>query len=441
MTRVARLASVGALALAALTQSVSAEGLLGIWTKALVRDPVYASVRANRAAQLEKVPQARAQLLPYIGAGTGVEYDDTRKTNFNQAGSDQRGFWSLALIQPLFNPSLWDQLKQSEYVAGIADIDVRLAWQNLLLRVAQAYFDVLAAHDTLKTLDAQKQAITNQLEAAKKGFELGSATIADTYEAQSRLDLVNASEIQARNALQVAQDALAAIINERPQSLAGLKADISLPPPAPARLPDWTAQAAQSSLEVARAQLTTHIAERQLSIAQNQHGPTVDLYAQTGSQTDRGINGDRSGPRAIDTTVGIQLSIPLFAGGGISSRVREQTSLVQKSRYDLEAAKRVSAQRVQQYFSGVTDGLARVQALKAAEKSSQASLQANQTGYQIGVRVNIDVLNAQQQLYETQRSLAYARYETLLNSLKLKAAAGILTEQDVQSIDSLLQQP
>ncbi|RIY42229.1 TolC family outer membrane protein [Neopusillimonas maritima] len=414
------------------------QDLLQVWTKALERDPILAAAEANRAAQSEKTPQARALLLPYITASTGVETDDIRSTSLNQSSTDNRAVWALTLTQPIIDVGLWDTYRATEYIAQSATLAVQQAWQDLTLRVTQAYFNVLAAQDTLKSLDAQKQAIMNQLDAAKRGFELGSATIADTYEAQARLDLINAGEIQAFNALQLAQDALAGIISERPVELARLQSTVSLPPPQPARLDDWTTQAAQASLEVAQAELSTRLAAKQIHIAQSEHYPTVDFYAQSGSSSDRGTFGPRAGPRSVETTVGVQLSIPLFAGGGISSRVREQTSLLQKARYELESTRRQAVQATQAFFSGVVSGLARVSALQAAEASSRASLEANQTGYEVGVRVNIDVLNAQQQLYETQRALADARYATLLNGLRLKAAGGILTADDIIAINNLL---
>jgi outer membrane protein len=291
----------------------------------------------------------------------------------------------------------------------------------------------------LRTVLAQKQAVSSQLEAAKKGFELGGKTIADTYEAQSRLDLLNAGELQARNAVQVSEDQLAKIIFERPRTLAGLAATTTLPPPLPNKLDDWTTQAGQANLAVARAQLTAKIVEKQIAVAKSGHAPTLSLYAQTGSISDRGIYGAQNGPRSLDTTVGLQLLIPIYSGGEISSQVREQTSRLQQARYDLEATRRQAVQSTQQYFSGVTSGLAQIQALQAAEKSSLASLNANKTGYEIGVRINIDVLNAQQQLYETQRALSRTRYDTLMNSLRLKASSGILSETDIAAINQLLE--
>ncbi|CAM5465742.1 TolC family outer membrane protein [Eoetvoesiella caeni] len=416
------------------------QNLQQVWDAALQRDPAYAAARAQRNADQEIVPQARAKLLPYISASAAGEVDTNRELRgLSQGETKRRGLWALTLTQPIIDIGNWNKLEQSQFVANSADLGMQQAYQDLILRVSQAYFDVLAAQDTLRTVLAQKQAVSSQLDAAKKGFELGGKTIADTYEAQSRLDLLNAGELQARNAVQVSEDQLAKIIYERPGALAGLASTTTLPPPQPNKLGDWTAQAGQANLAVARAQLSAKIVEKQIAIAKSGHAPTLSLYAQTGSISDRGVYGMQNGPRSLDTTVGVQLLIPIYSGGEISSQVREQTSRLQQARYDLEAARRQAVQSTQQYFSGVTSGLAQIEALQAAEKSSRASLDANKIGYEIGVRVNIDVLNAQQQLYETQRALLRARYDALMNSLRLKASSGILSEADITAINQLLE--
>lgn len=431
-----------ALALIGGTAPVCAQDLLQIWQMALQRDPIYAASRAGRNADQEKVPQARAQLLPYISADAVAEVEDTRRLRgLNDNSSNRRALWALTLVQPIINIGAWGALERAGYIAKSADVVQEAAYQDLVLRVAQAYFDVLAAQDTLRALAAEKSAIQTQLRAAQQGFELGSITIADTYEAQARLDLINASELRAQNVLQVSQDLLAKIINERPAQLAELAPDTVLPGPVPNRLTDWTTQSSYANLAVAQAELTAKIIEKQIDIAKSQHYPTVSLRAQTGSASDNGLyntgNGP-SGPRSLDSTVGIQLSIPIFTGGEISSVVREEASRLQQARYQLEEAKRQAVQSTQQHYSGVTSGLAQINALQAAEKSSLASLNANQIGYEVGVRINIDVLNAQQQLYETQRNLSRTRYDTLMSSLRLKASSGILTDQDIVAINQLL---
>ncbi len=416
------------------------QDLMQVWEKARQRDPILASTQANRLAEQERIPQARALLLPYVDASVGGEHNDVRRlSGLNESRSAQRATWSLALVQPIVDIGAWRTLERSRYEASYADVGLAKAGQDAMLRVSQAYFNVLAAQDTLRTLAAQRSAIETQLQAAQQGFELGSATIADTYEAQARLDLIKASQLQAENALQISEDLLAQIINERPGQLAQLADKTSLPPPEPNRQDDWTEQARQANLSVLQSDLAARIAEKRIEIAKSEHYPTVELRAQTGSGSDRFLYQDQlRGPRPLNSSVGVTLSIPLFAGGGISSVVREQTSRLQAARYDLEAAKRQAIQSTLEYFSGVTSGLARIRALEDAERSSLASLQANQLGYEVGVRVNIDVLNAQQQLYETQRNLARARYDTLMNGLRLKASTGTLSEQDLLAVNRLL---
>src|SRR5690606_23109506 len=210
-----------------------------------------------------------------------------------------------------FDLPAWNTLQRADFQVAQADIAHRIAYQDLLLRTAQAYFDVLAAQDSLRALMSEKSAIEYQLKAAQQGFELGATTIADAHEAQARLDLVVANEVNLRNELQMAEDALARIIAERPGRLAELARDVPLPAPQPNRLEDWAEQAAQASLVVANAELQTRIAQKEIEIARGQHSPTVDLVARTGSASDYGMDGYRAGPRSLDSTVGVQLSIPL----------------------------------------------------------------------------------------------------------------------------------
>lgn len=438
-----RIIGVATLALATTTYAWG-QDLADVWQLALQRDPAYASIQAGRDADQEIVPQARARLLPYIMANAGAELDNSRRrANLSDSRTQQRALWALTLSQPIVDISAWNALERAQYVAAVADISQAQGFQNLILRVTQAYFDVLTAQDTLRALEAQKQAIESQLQAAQHGFELGSTSITDTHEAQARLDLLMASEYSAINTLQVSKDILASLINQPPETLAELPSGTTLPAPEPNRLDNWVEQAAQANLGVVRAHLESQIVEKQVDIAKSEHYPRLQLQAQTGSTSDRGMRGPQPdpGPRSIDSSVGLVLSIPLFTGGELSSVVREQSSRLQQMRYELEAAKRAARQTTQQYFSGVTSGLARVNALNAAEQSSRAALEANQLAYEVGVRINIDVLNAQQQLYETQRQLSRARYDTLMDSLRLKASSGTLDEHDLMAVNALLVQP
>lgn len=417
----------------------NAQDLLQIWQSALQRDPTYAAAQSARNAEQERVPQARAQLLPQIQAQAGTYAQDKRHASeLNQGSGSNRNLWSLTLTQPVIDISRWRQLEQSHFHANSADVAQQLAYQDLILRVTQAYFDVLAAQDTLNVIHAQIRAAEHQLQSAQQSFALGGTTIADTHETQARLDLLQASEIQAQNALQVSRDRLSTLIYEPVGQLATLRTDTPLPPPQPATIDDWVTQAATANLDVLRADLDARIAENRISVARSGHYPTLSLQAQTGSASDNRLYPNNQGPRSMDSSIGLQLSIPLYSGGGISSEVREQTLRLQQARYQLEAAKRLATQSAQQYFSGVVSGLSQVRALSAAEASSRASLEANQLGYEVGVRVNIDVLNAQQQLYETQRNLARARYDTLMHGLRLKASSGALNESDIIAINDLL---
>lgn len=440
---------VGSLAVAlGLTLSVSwsipayaAQDLLQTWQAALANDPVYGAARAQYRASIEQLPQARADLLPAVNAEIGVSYQDTRAMrNVSQRVRDDTTVpWQLVLTQPLYDWSSWQRVEQAKLGVADAELGLQQAYQDLLLRVSDAYFGILTAQDALSATEAEKASVAAQLEAAKRNFELGIATITDTYETQARYDLVVAQELLQEQNLSVLRGQLTQIVGQPPEALAELPYSIALPTPQPARQEDWVVQAEAASLDVARAQLQTQIAQRGIQMARGGHYPTLSLQASSGNASN--ANRQAAGSRAADSSVGLVLSVPLYAGGGISSRVTEQVQLEQKARSEYQAARRQSAQSARQYYTGVLAGLARVRALEAGEKSSRAAVQANQTGYELGVRINLDVLNAQQQLYSTQRDLAQARYTALLDGLRLKAAGGILAEADIETINRLLRLP
>jgi len=434
-------ASLFALTVALLaTGAVHGRGLAEVWQAALQRDPVYAAARAQRDAEQERIPQARAQLLPRLNAQASVQARDARRASTGGANTgSQRNLWAVTLSQPIYDPEKFSLLTQAQAQAQAAELERQLAHQDLMLRVSQAYFDVLAAQDTLRVTQAQIEAAESQLRSAQRSFELGGTTVADTYETQSRLDLLRANALQAQTMLRISRDQLTRIIQEPVDDLTPLPADVALPRPDPEDLSAWETQAGLSSLAVARAELDVRISETRIDVARSGHSPTVQLQAQTGSDSDRRLAGGvHSGRRALDSQIGLQLSVPLYSGGGVSSQIREQALRVQQARYQREAARRQAVQQTRQYFSSLVSGLAQVNALSAAETSSRASLQANTLGYQVGVRVNIDVLNAQQQLFETQQSLARARYQVLLDGLRLKASSGALHARDILDVDALL---
>lgn len=414
--------------------------LLQAWNLAQRRDAAFAASQANQQAEQEQVPQARAQLLPSIHALGTAELQERHQTSeFSQHRASQRAGWALTLSQSLFDRVAWEQLNQAQLQAQAADVQLAQARQTLMLQVSQAYFDVLAAQDSLQTLRIQAKAIQEQLNAAEQLFELGGSTITDSYEAQSRLDLLKAQTLEAQLQVQLAQDRLYSLTLEPSRSLAPLDRQATPPRPIPDDIETWSQQASTSGLEVARRELIAQALEKQVSAASSQHYPTLALKAQTGSASDQTLYGPQGGgPRSINSSVGLELSIPLYTGGRVSSQVREQSSRLQQARYEFQHARQQAIQQSRQYYTGVQTGLARIQALQAAEKSSQQALEANQLAYEVGVRINIDVLNAQQQLYETQRNLARARYDTLLDGLRLKASTGILSEADLQAINAML---
>lgn len=436
-----RIGRVAALLTLACAANASAQDLMQAWRAGLSNDPQFAAARAAYRAGQEKLPQARAGLLPALSGEAGGLYNESRTTHgLGVSHSGGRGTWDLVLTQPLFDWSRWQRFEQSKLVVADVEVQLQQAFQDLMLRVANAYFGILTAQDALAATEAEKAAVAEQLAAAKRTFELGNATITDAYEAQARYDLVVAEELRQQNDLQTQRDALSRIMGEAPGALAELPPGIPLPAPQPARLNDWSTQAEASGLDVLRAQLQTRIASHEIQIARSGHMPTLNLRASSGSATDGVLQGTGPG-RPIENTVGVTLSIPLYAGGGISSQVTEKVQLEQKARHDFEDARRQAVQSARLYYNGVLTGLARVRALEAGEKSSRAAVQANQTGYELGVRINLDVLNAQQQLYATQRDLAQARYGALLDSLRLKAVSGILSEADLDAVNRLLRLP
>ncbi len=431
--------SIGIAALAfAFAAPVSAQSLLQVYRDALANDPTYAAARAQYQANQELVPQARAGLLPTAGlsaSATRANYDYAwaPPTPATSADATTRDY-TLSLSQPLFRWQNWESYKQSQLALSAAEAQFVQSQQDLILRVSQAYLDVLGAQDSLDFTRAQKAAIEQQLASAKRNFEVGTATITDTNEAQARYDLAVAQEIAAENDLQVKRAALQQITGKAPGDLVPFRAAVQLPAPQPTAIDQWVASAETDNVGVRVAQANAEIASREISKARAGHYPTVDLvasYSRTYNPTTANLD------RLTTTQAGVQLSVPLFAGFAVQSRVSQTVALEDQAKQNLEAAKRSAAQGARAAYLGVTNGLAQVKALEAAERSSQTALEANQLGYKVGVRVNIDVLNAQQQLFQTRRDLSKARYDTLLGGLRLKAAAGRLVEQDLEQVDTL----
>ncbi len=426
------------LACGSLSLQAHALDLAQVYQEALANDPVYASARAALAAGQEKTVQGRAGLLPTIALSGDHSRSEGERPGVPGSRNVRSNTHSISLSQPLFRWANWEQYQQGKLSSAASEAQFAQARQDLIIRVSQAYFDVLAAQDTLASVQAQKTAITEQLASAKRNFEVGTATITDTHEAQARYDLAVAQEYAAQSDLDIKRNALRQIIGKPADALAGLRPGTQLNAPQPAQIDPWVESAERSNYGVVGQQLALEIARREIGRNRAGHMPTVDLVASRSHQHGATLTSATAGTTRSDS-IGVQWSIPLFSGFGTSSRVREAIALEDKARNDLESVRRNAAQGARQAFLGVTSGLAQVRALEAAERSSQSALEANVLGYQVGVRINIDVLNAQQQLYTTRQNLARARYDTIVNGLRLKNAAGALQEQDVVEVNRLLQ--
>ncbi|MEO8938889.1 MAG: TolC family outer membrane protein [Burkholderiaceae bacterium] len=438
-----RVMSVMALVLSGLFAGGAARAadLIQTYRDAAVNDAQFASARNALLAGREQLPQGLSLLLPQInasasGSRASTEISQPQPFGGYSATYNQRAY-TISLSQPLFRWGNYQQYQQGKLNVILSEAQFAQAQQDLIVRVVQAYTDVLYAEDSINYIVAQKAAVSEQLESAKRNFEVGTTTITDTNEAQAKYDLSIAQEILARSNLDIALSALQQIIGKTPGTLSPLVRDVDLSQPEPFTLDPWVASAEQQNYVVAQNIANLEIAQRQIEVNRAGHYPTVDLVAsRTYNYTPPAISNFTS---QTNNAIGVQISVPLYSGGYTSSKVREGIALADKAGNDLDFARRSAAQSARQSFYGVTSGLAQVRALRAAEVSSQSALDSNKLGYQVGVRTNIDVLNAQQQLYSTQRDLARARYDTLLNGLRLKSAAGTLTEDDLARINALLQ--
>jgi outer membrane protein len=411
--------------------------LLSIFRLALANDPVFASARFAREATQERVPQARARLLPNVNAGLGYN-----ETNFDSKTPDfSRSFnsWgpSIQASVPLYRPQSRNTFDQAKLQAQTADAQFAQAQQDLVLRVSQAYFDVLSAQDDVIAIEASKKAVSEQLAQARREFEVGTKTIVDTHEAQARFDQIFAQEQVARGTLIVRQNALRSIIGREPGPLVPLAEKPALSPPQPLDVETWARQAEENSFSVVAARYATDIARLSTTLARNGHMPTLDLVGSLSQNRGGSINTTTTNTTR-NATIGLQLNVPIYSGGLTQSQVREALLLEERAQQDLEAARRTANQSAKQAYTGVDFGLAQVRALESAEVSARSQLESTRLGYQVGVRINLDVLNATTQLFATQRDLKKARYDFLVNGLRLESAVGALDERDIQALNTLL---
>ena len=409
-----------AFALASLAPLAQAQSLVELYESARAFDATYQSAKLQYDANLARADQARAGILPTAGLSAGasrVNVDSTTTAGGGTSFNTQNA--TLSASQPLYRPGNWANYEQGFRQVDLARAQVEAASQDLIVRTSQAYFDVLAAQDTLAFVRAQKEAVNEQLAFAKRNFEVGTSTITDSREAQARFDLVSAQEIAAENDLRVrkiALDQLVGITESQPRPLA---VPVNLPDVVPAEVSTWVSQSEAVSPAIRQARSNAEIADLEVKKAEAGHQPTLDATASY-NVTKNPSNTAQAGisSRANTGSVGLLLNVPLFAGFSTQNRIRETLALRDRALSDLEGTRRSVSQNVRTAYFGVQSGQGQVRALEAAELSSQSALDANRLGYQVGVRINIDVLNAQSQLFQTKRDLAQARYNVLLGGLR-----------------------
>ncbi len=427
------------IALAALAAApAGAQSLKELYEAARAYDAIYLAARAQAESAEFRAAQSEALGRPSLAATASVNAARTDPPNIGQVSSQTLNA-ALNGRYPLFNRANGITIEQAKKSLEVAKADLEAAEQDLVVRVAQAYFDVLGAQDTLATTRANKAAITEQLASARRNFEVGTATITDTREAQARFDLATAQEIAAENDLRVKRIALDQLVGRTGVQPRPLAVPVTLPPVAPANVEEWVTVADGQHPSVRRARTGLEVARLETEKARAGELPTVDAVAALSAGDSRG-SAFTPFQRGTSTTgsVGVQMNWPLYTGGSVQNRIKETLKLEEKAEQDLSAARRSVAQGTRQAFFGVQSGQAQVKALEAAEASSKLALEATQLGFRVGVRVNLDVLNAQTQLFSTQRDLAKARYDVLVGGLRLRQASGALGAADVEAVNGLL---
>ncbi|HNO75986.1 MAG TPA: TolC family outer membrane protein [Nitrosomonas mobilis] len=419
---------------------VQAADLLQIYHEAREHDAQYAAARAAFVAAQERIPQSRAGLLPVVNF-TGSAQNQYIDTNFGPERLIKNRGIALTATQPLIRIENFIVYEQSKNEVKQADAEFVLSAQDLILRTAQNYFDVMMAQINLDVVETQKKAISEQLEQAKRNFEVGVSTIVDTHEAQARFDLVLSQEIAAKNMLEIARRTLQGLINRFPHdlqdtSLEKIIADPLLQPEG--EMEDWVQSAQERNFALKIQKVAFNFAEQEIRRNKAGHYPTLDLVAQYSNQ--KGVGGAFTGQGIdlVSKSVGLQLNVPIFAGLSVQSKVREAIANRDKAREELENTRRMTALQVRQQYLNVTNGIAQIRALRQALISSRSQLDSTSLGQEVGVRTEVDVLNAQQQYFSARRDLAQSYYDYLMARLRLQAETGSLDEEDILEINALL---
>ncbi|NQV87119.1 MAG: TolC family outer membrane protein [Woeseiaceae bacterium] len=433
---------------------IHAESLLEIYQQALQSDPQIHEAEARRLAALEAKPQARGVLLPQINAigdwnetdvsGSSFSFIDGETTAFDQSSTNTN--WSVSLRQTLFR---WDQivnLRRADKTVTRAEAVREAAQQDLIVRVAQRYFDVLAAEDRLTSINADRDAIARQLEQAKQRFEVGLIAITDVQESQAAYDQAVAREIGAKRTLATARNLMREITGQYVSEFEAPAEDFPLVNPVDDET-SWVDLSLAQNLSLVASRLDEELARDEISFRRNGYYPKLDLVVSTGESTSEGDvfssstagsftnNFDDANDRDV---VSLQFTVPLFAGGYNSSRVKEAVYLHRASREQLQRITRETERQARDAYLGVISEISRVKALEQAVESSRTALQATQAGYEVGTRTIVEVLNSQFSLYVAITNFYQSRYEYIMNALRLKQAAGTLEIQDLEKIDQWL---
>ena len=430
------------LALAWSPSLFAATDLLQVYQEALTQDATLQSARAAQVAGQEALPQGRALLLPSVNLSANTQYNDidTQFRTTSVFASARRKYnsngYNVNLTQPLYHPQNFAQYAQAKFSVEQSNAAYAAAQQDLIIRVSQAYFDVLLAQYSVTLSQAQKEAIGEQLAQAKRTFEVGTTTITDTHDAQARYDLTVAQQIAVQNDLEIRQNALLEIIGHLPDELVAVRGEIPLVAPEPNTMEAWVEKALHNNADVVIARAALDIATEEVKKARGGHLPTVDLFANYGESAVGG--GTAGGSDQKSRIIGLQLNLPLYQGGAISSKARQAVANQERARQDLEVTQRRVAQTARQAYLGVTSGIAQVKALQQAVISNQSSFDSTKLGLEVGVRTSVDLLNTRQQLFSARRDLAQALYNYILSRLRLSAAGGVLTVADVQQVNDWL---
>jgi outer membrane protein len=431
----------------AFASNAQAQSLVEMYEAARGYDAGFISAKAQFEANLARANQALGGILPNIAVSVNHSKSDVQRQIFGTDAVRQdiaaleTKTTAASLVQPIYRPAAWASYRQGGRQLQQAAAQYEASEHDLLIRVSQAYFEVLTSEDNYELVQNQKKAVSEQLASAQRNFEVGTATITGVRDAQARYDLANAQAIAAENDLRTKRLALNMVVglnDAKPKRLAKHPATIAAPKD---DVNVWVNQAQASSPTVRQAQLAVEVADFEIDKAMASHKPTLDAqvtYGRTENLKGTAVPAISNPYATWNPSVGLVLNVPLFAGFSGVYKVKEAYALKDKAQSDLENARRGTEQATRNTYFGLLAGLSQVKAYEAAEASSQSALDANKLGYSVGVNINIDVLNSQSQLYQTKRDLAKARYDVLVTNLKLRQAAGTLTPADLQPINDLL---